>query len=102
MFSGTVVGRVMKISEVREVKIDDKVKEVISLSLVFNDYLNNAHYVTLEFWGSVKKVQQTYRLGDLLCAIGTVKAKPYLSKEDEPKPKCELVLVSPTVRKITN
>ena len=101
MLNATVVGRVKKVSEVKEVIVEDKAKETVTITVVFQDYLKNTHYVSLEFWGTgCKKIKATYKLGDLLCANGTVKCKPYLDKDGNPK--AELVLISPTLRKIRN
>ena len=98
MLNATVVGRVKKVSEVI---VEGKAKETVTISGVFQDYLKNTHYVSLEFWGTgCKKIKTTYKLGDLLCANGTVKCKPYLDKDGNPK--AELVLISPTLRKIRN
>ena len=52
MLNATVVGRIKKVSEVKEVIVEDKAKETVSITVVFQDYLKNTHYVSLEFWGT--------------------------------------------------
>ena len=99
MLNATVVGRVQRISEIKLVNFEDAQKETFTITVVFQDYLNNSHFVSLDFWGSgCKKIKAIYKLGDLLCANGMVKCKPYIGQDGAAH--AELVIVSPSIRKI--